>query len=238
MRPHRPGPDRAAPGCLRRIALAFVIAVPCLAAAAAEDYSRAERALFMSNHLANVQPPATLHYRYAKSGSMEEGFEDRITLKLTARADSSCCTANAEFLSGARRLALPEVESAVGNPVLLYFLERDIREMSRLTKGQSGYFRKRIRLAIYQAAEVRELTLPYRGTNVAARQITVTPYADDPLRERFAKLVGKRYIFVLSDAVPGGVYAVATQVDGDGAGAPPLWLEEMTLDGAAPPRTP
>jgi hypothetical protein len=159
---------------------------------------------------------------------MEPGFEDRVTLKLTVRVDRTCCTANADFLSDTRRLALPEVESAEGNPVLLYFLERDIREMSRLTKGQQNYFRKRIRMAIYQAAEMRELTLPYGGKNVAARQFTVTPYVDDPLRERFAKLVGKRYTFTLSDAVPGGVYAVTTQVDAE-SGAPPLWIEEMML---------
>ena len=208
--------------------LACAIASPWVLAAAAEDYSRAERAIFMSKHLANVQPPATLQYRYVKSGSMEPGFEDRVTLKLTARADRSCCTANADFLSGTRKLALPEVESAEGNPVLLYFLERDIREMSRLTKGQSNYFRKRIRMAIYQAAEIQELTLPYRGKDVAARRFTVAPYLDDPLRDRFAKLAGKRYTFTLSDAVPGGVVAVATQVDAEG-GAPPLWIEEMTL---------
>ncbi len=89
----------------------------------------------MSNHLANVRPPAALQYRYVKGGSMEPGFEDRVTLKLTARADRSCCTASADFLSGSRRLTLPEVEAAEGNPVLLYFLERDIREMSRLTRG-------------------------------------------------------------------------------------------------------
>jgi len=182
----------------------------------------------MSNHLANVRPPATLQYRYVKGGSMEPGFEDRVTLKLAARVDRSCCIANTDFLSGSRRLALPEVEAAEGNPVLLYFLERDIREMSRLTKGQSNYFRKRIRMAIYQGAEMRELTLPFRGKDVPARQFSVTPYVDDPLRERFARLVGKRYTFTLSDAVPGGVLSVATQVDAEG-GATPLWTEEITL---------
>ena len=111
--------------------------------------------------------------------------------------------------------------------MLLYFLERDIREMSRLTKGQSNYFRKRIRMAIYQGAEMRELTLPYRGKDVAARRFTVTPYLDDPLRERFAKLVGKRYTFTLSEAVPGGVLSVATQVDAEGGA--PLWTEEIAL---------
>jgi hypothetical protein len=234
MGPQLSSADGAAPqraDRLRRAMMALAVAWPC--GLAAQDYSRAERAIFMSNHLANVRPPATLHYRYVKGGSLEPGFEDRVTLKLAARADRSCCTANADFLSGTRRLTLPEVESAEGNPVLLYFLERDIREMSRLTKGQSSYFRKRIRMAIYQSAALSELTLPYRGKSVAAHRFTVTPYVDDPLRERFAKLAGKRYTITLSDAVPGGIYAVATQVDAEG-GASPLWTEEMTLDGAAP----
>src|SRR5512138_2839060 len=170
MGPHRPSPERTAFRRLRHAALALAIAAPCALAAAAEDYSPAERAIFMSNHLANVQPPTTLHYRYVKSGSLEAGFDDRVTLRLTARPDHGCCTANADFLTGDRRLALPEVEAAEGNPVLLYFLERDIREMSRLTKGQQNYFRKRIRMAIYQAAKQRELTLSYRGKSVPAQQ--------------------------------------------------------------------
>ena len=58
---------------------------------------------------------------------------------------------------------------------------------------------------------MREAKLPYRGKRVAARQFTISPYVDDPLRERFAKLAGKRYTFTLSDAVPGGVVAAATQ---------------------------
>jgi hypothetical protein len=233
MHPQPPSADDAAHTHRRRALLACALAWPCLPALGAEDYSRAERAIFMTNHLANVKPPATLRYRYVKGGTMETGFEDRVALKLTARADNTCCTANADFLSGARRLALPEVEAAEGNPVLLYFLERDIREMNRLTKGQSAYFRKRIRMAIYQAAEATEVTLPYRGANVSARRFTVTPYADDPLRNRFAKLAGKRYTFTLSDAVPGGVVAIATQVDAEGGGTP-LWTEEMTLEGATP----
>ena len=228
MSPRRRSAEGASPVGARRAVLACALAWPWLPTAATRDYSQAEQALFMSSHLANVRPPVTLHYRYVKGGSMEPGFEDRVTLKLTARADQPCCSANADFLSGSRRLALPEVEAAVGNPVLLYFLERDIREMSRITRGQQNYFRKRIRMAIYQAAEMRELTLPYHGKNVAARQFSVTPYVDDPLRERFAKLVGKRYTFTLADDVPGVVYAVATQVDDQG-GAPPLWIEEMTL---------
>lgn len=212
-------------------ALALPAATPLRAA---DDFSPAEKALFMTRHLANVKPPATLRYSYVKRGSLEPGFEDEVKVQLAPKADRSCCVATAEFLSASRRLALPEVEAADGNPVVLYFLERDIREMNRLTKGQSAYFRKRIRMAVYQGAEIRELTLPYAGRTVAARQITIAPYLDDPLRERFKNLWNKRYVFTLADAVPGGVYAMSASALGDN-GAPPLVEEELVIDGAAPP---
>ena len=217
-----------------RIALFLAGLAAMVAALAADDFSPAERALFMSNQFASLTPPVTLRYKYHKSGSLEPGFEDQVAVNLSAQANGKCCTANTDFLTGARRLALPEVEAADGNPVVLYFLERDIREMSRLTKGQPNYFRKRIRMAVFGDAKLRELSLPYRGANVAARRITITPYLDDPLRSRFEKLATKQYDFTLSDAVPGGVYAIRTLVSGESASAGPVLVEEMVLEGASP----
>ena len=205
--------------------------LPALPGAAAEDVSPAEKALFVTNHLATLTPPTTLRYSFRKGGSLEPGFDDKVSISLRAQSDGRCCAAAAEFLSGSRRLALPEVESAQGNPVILYFLERDIREMQRLTKGQPNYFRKRIRMAVYQGATMNEASVNYRGRSVAARQITVAPYVDDPLRGRFEALAGKRYVFTLSGQVPGGVVGIRSQVDG--AGAPPLLVEEMTLEGVS-----
>ncbi|HEY6512805.1 MAG TPA: hypothetical protein VI032_12535 [Burkholderiaceae bacterium] len=207
---------------------AFVLAAQ--PAVAAEDVSPAEKALFVTNHLATLTPPATLRYGFRKSGSLEPGFDDKVSISLRAQPDGRCCAAAAEFLSGSRRLSLPEVESAQGNPVILYFLERDIREMQRLTKGQASYFRKRIRMAVYQGATMSDVSVSYRGRNVAARQIAVAPYLDDPLRVRFEALAGKRYVFTLSDQVPGGVVGIRSQVDGTPV---PLLLEEMTLEGVA-----
>jgi hypothetical protein len=202
-----------------------------LPSVAAEDPSPAEKALFVTNHLATLKPPTTLNYSFRKSGSLEQGFEDKVSIALRAQPDGRCCSASAEFLSGPRRLVLPEVESAEGNPVILYFLERDIREMQRLTKGQPNYFRKRIRMAVYQGATMSEASASYLGRSVATRQITVTPYVDDPLRGRFEVLAGKRYVFTLSSQVPGGVVGIRSQIDG--AGGQPLLAEEMTLEGVA-----
>jgi hypothetical protein len=210
----------------------------CHPAPAAEDYSEAENALFMANQLATIEPPATLRYSYRKSGSLEAGFEDTVSIALRRQADGSCCAASAEFLTGEHRLSLPEVEFAQGNPVILYFLERDIHEMQRLTKGQHNYFRKRIRMAVYQGATVRPVSVTYRGQAVAGKEITISPYLDDPLRARFEKLANKQYVFTLSDAVPGGVYAIRTRIAGESAAAEPLIVEELQVDGAAPAAPP
>ena len=227
---------------LRRLAAAITAAAILLPASAAraeepaKEFSAAERALFMTDQFAKLRPPMTLRYRFQRSGSLEPAFDDKVSIALKAQAGSGrCCDASGEFLSGERRVELPPVEGASGNPVTLFFLERDIREMERLTKGKSAYFRKRIRMAIFQGAQERAVTLNYRGKSVAGQEFTITPYVDDPNRPRFEQLANKRYVFTLSDAVPGGVYGIrALVVDAArGAAAPPLLAEELLIDGAA-----
>jgi hypothetical protein len=216
----------------RPIATAILAAAALAGPAwAADDYSPAERALFMTNHLAGTKPPATLRYSFAKSGSMEEGFQDKVAVNLRAEADGKCCVAGADFLGGARKLSLPEVDHAEGNPAVLYFLEHDIREMNRLTKGQQSYFRKRIRMAVYQGAQIQDVTVSYHGKAVPAREIRIRPYLDDPMRVRFEKLANKTYVFTMSDAVPGGLYAIRTRIDDARPDAAPLIVEEMVVDG-------
>ena len=203
-------------------------------ALAANDFSAAEQALFLDNHMAKLKAPLTLHFSYRKSGSLEAAFDDTVDVALAAQANGSCCAASARFLSGERQLRQPEVDSAEGNPAILYFLERDIREMQRLTGGKANYFRKRIRMAVYEGASMRKLTLPYRGHPVAVREISISPYLDDPNRSRYEKLANKEYVFMLSDAVPGGLYAIRTRINDKSADAPPLIVEEMLADGAEP----
>lgn len=210
-------------------------------AKAANDFSAAEQALFLDNHLGKLKPPLTLHYRYRKTGALEEPFDDKVDVLLKARDDGSCCAASAKFLTGARAMQQPAVDGAEGNPAVLYFLERDIHEMQRLTKGKANYFRKRIRMAIYQGAAIRTVTLPYRGRPVEVMEISLAPYLDDPARSRYEDLANKQYVFLLSKAVPGGIYGLRSRIDGKSADAPPLIVEEMLIDGAefaAPKRSP
>jgi hypothetical protein len=219
---------------LRPALLALAIALGAPPVLAAEDYSAAERLIFMTDQLANVKPPATLGYSFRKSGALEDGFTDHVAITLSAQADGSCCVGRGEFLSGARQLTLPDVENAHGNPVIIYFLEHDVRDMHRLTKGQDAHFRRLIRMAIYKEAQITDTTLRYRGRDVHAKEVAIEPYTNDAQRARFEKFARKRYVFLLSDEVPGGVYGIRTSMRAENPDAPPLIVEEMLIDGAEP----
>jgi hypothetical protein len=220
--------------------VALVVGLQCAAlappamAADAQDFSPAEKLIFMSEQLRNVKAPATLGYSFKKAGALEDGFEDRVSIALAPQADGSCCRGRGEFLSGTRKLDLPEIEDAHANPVIVYFLEHDVREMERLTKGQQAHFRRMIRMAIYNGAKVSDATLRYRGHDVRGQEISFAPYLDDKARPRYEKFAHKRYQFLLSDEVPGGVYGIRSTMDAERTDAAPLIVEELYIDGAEP----
>ncbi|URI08290.1 hypothetical protein MW290_06900 [Aquincola tertiaricarbonis] len=224
----------------RRHLLALLAATPALALPAwaqsgSGDISAAERALFMRPHLLNAQPGQALQYGFRHAGSLDAPFDDRVTISLGARPEGGCCSASGQFLTAERAVQLPELPVATSNPVILYFLERDVREMQRLTKGQQNHFRKRIRVALAERAQIREVKLSWRGQPVEGSEISIAPYLDDPNRPRFERYAGKTYLFVLSEAVPGGVVALRTTVPGAAGTAEPLIEDTLTLDGAEPP---
>lgn len=196
------------------------------------DYSAAERLLFMTPQLQGLTPPLLLRYSFGKTGTLEPAFADSVTVALNATQGGGCCAAKGAFFTGARAVTVPDVDAAEGNPVILYFLERDMREMKRLTRGSENHFRKRLRMALYQAAEVREVSLLYVGRSVKGQEIVVTPFLQDPNRPKYEKFALKTYHFTLSDAVPGGVYSIRTSIPGEHADAPPLLVEELHIDGA------
>lgn len=202
----------------------------------AAPISLAERRLFTEHHLQGLRAPATLRYGFVKGGSLEAGYHDQVQLRLGAGRNGGCCAASGSFLSGSRQVGVPEVEDAKANPVILYFLEHDVREMHRLTKGQPNYFRKRIRLALVDAAQLKDTVVRYQGRDVNAQEVHVKPYADDPMRARYERFAEKQYTFVLSSAVPGGVYQVRSLLPGARPADTPLLEETLTLEDTRPDR--
>ena len=206
--------------CLHAACLRLaVVAALSIGSAAAQPVSPAEMLLFETDHLATIKAPATLVYEFRALSNVEAAFTDSVQLDVSRNKGQ--VHAALRFLSGKRRHAMPDIDDAHGNPVLLGFLEHDIAEMRRLTGGAVNYFRKRIRLALSDKAQVTPQRILYQGKPVDAKAVRIQPYLDDPLHARFEKYVRKTYTFVFSDAVPGGLYQVRTSLANTADGQPP-----------------
>lgn len=201
-------------GAFSRVATAVIVVVGFAApvAIAGEEISPAETMLFERNHLASIHQPLSLHYDFQKSGSLEPGYRDSVEIAIQAIAPDGAKNVSTRYLSGERRRSFPPVEHARGNPVLMYFLERDIHEMQRLTGGHWRYFQKRIRLALADKAQVRAVSFRHGNEVIKGQEIRVAPYVDDPKKSRYQKLSGKYYVFILSDEIPGSVYQMRAVV--------------------------
>jgi hypothetical protein len=171
-----------------------------------DEITEAEKQLFLSDRLSELKAPVTLSYTFKRSGSQEIPFEDAVEVSISDNTGER--KASTTCLTGARRMEIPDVDTAMSNPALMCFLERDIREMERLTGGKAAYFRKRIRLALSEGPKATPVKVSFAGKTVDAREYRITPYSNDPNKQKFPKYLGKTYIFVLSDAVPGGLYRV------------------------------
>jgi hypothetical protein len=196
--------------------------------------SDAEQRLFMDVHLANLPDKAAVSYEYAKTGTLEPAFEDQVRLEVDKTAAGR--HTHVDYLTGQYAFVLPDIESANGNPVILCFLERDVREMERRTGGKANYFRKRVRLALAENAEVEPVVLDLQGRPVEAVRISIRPFENDPNQARFPAFVGKVYTFTISKQVPGMVYEMRTEVRDKRApaDAPPLVVERLVYAGTKP----
>jgi hypothetical protein len=223
---------------MRLVGAAFAtLAVLDPGMAGAQPISPAETLLFETDHLARLQAPATLVYDFRKVSNVEPGFSDKVRVDLAR--DKGKLSATLHFLSGEHKQDMPALDDAHGNPVLLGFLEHDIAGMKRLTGGAANYFRKRIRMALAEGAQLTLQPIRWRGKTVQAQAVRIQPYLDDPLHARFEQYIRKTYTFVLSDQVPGGVYQLRTSLGKPGvklagAKAAPVIDETLTLADVAP----
>ena len=199
-----------------------------------EAISEAERLLFTHPHLATVRTPRTLSYAWSAQAAASASPPDRATLALSARADGTCCSVHGEYLSGEMAVHLPDFDDATANPIVLYFLEAEVRRLQRTTNGQSAHFRRQIRMSLATDAHVTDATVRWNGKDVPAHAVRVAPFLDDPYRYRFEREAATEYLFLFSDAVPGGVAALSATLPGAGAADVPLERRRLVLEDPQP----
>jgi len=218
-------------------AFAFAMAGVCAAAEDAVEFSKAETLLWMTDQLQSIEQPLSLSYRFDRTGSFEPGFTDSVRFNIEAVHDDRMKAATLEFFTGERRFEIPPAESTNVNPILKVYLQGDVYEMNRLTdpdgksKERWRYFQRRIKFALAESAEVKDIKVAFNGREYGAQEVSFRPYVDDPKRSLFDQFADKTYSVVISDEIPGYLYKIETVVPGAAEDAPPLIHEVLTLIG-------
>lgn len=217
----------------RRSVLA--LAAPLLGGAAEADVraalSPAQTLLFETPHLASLRPPVRLDYDFRREEQGKEPVADTIRLEVRASAgQDGKRDVSPEFLTGPRALRYPPALGFGGNPLLVFALDRDVRELGAATGGTPNWFRNRFRQALATAAEVRAAEIESEGRRLPATVVTLVPYAGEPRAGRYQE---RRYAFTLSEGLPGWFHAIRAELP-PAAGDRGAVVESITFAGTAP----
>ncbi|MBO1075554.1 hypothetical protein [Roseomonas marmotae] len=202
------------------------------AAEAPPPLSPAQIALFETPHLARITDPLRLDYTFRREEAGHPAVTDQISLDIRRIRDDGRHDVYADFLTGERHIAYPPAMGFLGNPLLIFALDRDTRELSAATGGSRNWFRGRFRAALLDGATLRQGPVAAAGqpAPVEATTVEVTPFQNEKRAGRFQSL---RYVFILSEAVPGGIVEIRSAVP-DGPDGPAI-TESITFSGARAP---
>jgi hypothetical protein len=215
-------------------ALAAVAACPAMADEdrPATPSNQAVTALFQTPHLENIKQVETLEYRYERTGG--DALVDTVGERITEIHPDGTKLVSFQFLTGEHHEFYPSVDEFRGNPLLMVFLEHDVRGMNKQIGLAAAYFRDRVRRSFADSAVLQTVTYTLDGKPVPARQITVKPFLAEERLEHLSSIRQKEYRFIVCDQAPGGLVELSASMPADAATGAPAWSERLTLVGEQP----
>jgi hypothetical protein len=230
------------PPIIKSAAIALLLAgtAPGVSAATDDTAPSAQSLLFDAEYLVPLGAPSRLLYGYSSKTAdpalFGQDFDDEVTLRLTATAEGGGQKdVLVDMFTGERQRVLGPLTRVGGNPIIMMFLERDVSQMNLHIGGAAVYFRNVIRMAFRDKARLEPASFTWDGRAVTGTKITIQPFLADPNGQRMQLFRTKTYAFIVSDAVPGGIYQMhSTMADerADAAAAPAIDIT-LTLKGIA-----
>ncbi len=177
------------------------------------ELNPAQQLFFMDDHLRGVEEGSILNYRFISTANGAEMVTDRVRVFVTAVDGQQKRSLSFDFLSGTRHIEFAPSVGYVGNPVLIHYLEYDIQQMAKAVGGGNGYFRNVIRRS-FRTPQMRHTKITFEGKVLDATEIVVKPFVADRNIDKFRSYEDKRYEFIFSRQIPGGVYSIHSLVPG------------------------
>ncbi len=191
--------------------------------------SAAQTALFDTPHLGNVAAAETLRYRFERTGG--DPLTDTVDEQILEIHPNGRKLVGFNFLSGDHHEFYPAVDDFAGNPILMIYLEHDVRKMKDQIGIAAAYFRDRFRDALVDRAVVTPTTFVLDGKSHPAKRITVQPFSTEQRLEHVPSLRDKTYEFVVCDDAPGQLVELGASMPADPSTGAPAWSERLTFTG-------
>lgn len=163
-------------------------------------------ALFAEGIFDDLPDGQEIGYRHSRSGDPSADFqpvtEGRIVI-VPGQAEDGTRNLTLTVEADGRQPKIADFPASGGNPVLMVFLESAVRSMASISGGSPHYIRNRIKDALRQGGDLADVPHAFEGRTLAARSVTLHPFANDPNRDRMGAFAELTLHFVVSDAVPG-----------------------------------
>lgn len=164
--------------------------------------------LFDGKHLKLTREGTQLNYRFQRSVSHEDilgqAFSDDISIGIEKNKEDDKRDFVFQIFTSERARDPFRDHDRIGNPLLLWYLDRSVNSYKSLSGGTLTYVKGRFLEALQKEdLQSEAIKVDIGGKSVDATRLTLTPYANDPSKNRMQGYENSRFILVVSDAVPG-----------------------------------
>ncbi|WP_026621714.1 hypothetical protein M728_001726 [Ensifer sp. WSM1721] len=212
--------------------LALLLGVGHGPLAAAETYDLLFRSTALKGLEATARSEAgqsTLVYDRIITGVDEGQAGGSFSIGLKIKPDDNVAMT---LYQGTRSRGLGNYPASVGNPVIMYFLESVLADISAQSGGSPFYMRNRIKEALLRDARIMRVSVRYRDREIAAREVTIRPFMKDKARERMGRFSELALAVTVSDDIPGWYYSLVATIPAAAGGAEVGYSNAITLKAA------
>ncbi len=205
-----------------RIARYFLVLALCCAMVSPSAAAGSHELLFREGTLDAIPASATLEYQRTVSAPGSRPLEQRNTGPISLRLTSDNM-AEIHFGSQDTRRRVGAFPASVGNPLIMYFLETIVRDLSGLAGGSPFYMRNRIKAELLKQHPVQETVLQLGDRQISAQSIVLYPFKDDPASDRMRGIETLALSLTFSAEIPGWYYSLkaeTTEERGDRSALP------------------